>query len=121
MHLNGWQRIGIVASVAWALYGVYLGDNTVARREESAREEYSRCIQLADQHAHDQTSPHGPITIWNPSVSQCVEAEGNGFAAAREAGYIDAAVGGLLPIPLGWLAVYGFIALLRWIWRGFRA
>jgi hypothetical protein len=25
MRLNGWQRIGIVASVIWALVGAYLG------------------------------------------------------------------------------------------------
>lgn len=32
----------------------------------------------------------------------------------------DAAFLGLVPIPLGWLAVYGLIALVRWIVNGFK-
>jgi hypothetical protein len=33
-------------------------------------------------------------------------------------GWYAPAFFGLVPIPLGWLAVYGFVALVRWIMKG---
>jgi hypothetical protein len=39
---------------------------------------------------------------------------------AMSTGWLYAALLALLPIPLGWLAVYKSIALLNWIREGFR-
>ena len=71
MRLNGWQRLGVVASLAWI---GYVGTTTVLRAV--------------------------PDTTW-------------GLALWIAAFYA------FVPVLLGWLAVWVFVRLTRWVWRGF--
>ena len=57
------------------------------------------------------------IRDWGKCKSEYLKAN----KEATFTGSLYAVLLALLPIPLGWLAVYKFIALLRWIREGFRA
>jgi hypothetical protein len=125
MHLNGWQRIGIVASVAWVIGGAcwgYLlgtdwGDNMNFRGYE-IQQRYERCMRDAQQREHDAKWQHKETHFIDDST-QCYLNRRKDTDAASSNGWLFAALLGLLPIPLGWAGVYGSMALTRWIRKGF--
>ena len=114
MRLNGWQRIGVVASVCWfvggglwinGLVGDYLGAPVVA--------ELRRCLEARS------IQPDGTIpadTDWGPCNKQFQVA----FPIAVAGHWFYAAVYALIPIPIVWLIVWGLVALGRWIRAGFK-
>ncbi|MGA8086709.1 MAG: hypothetical protein WCA10_05335 [Terracidiphilus sp.] len=117
-RLNGWQRIGVVASVVWALYGLYLVDYSYEEAKEAAKGEYRDCIQLADP-SSGAARPSKGMKL--SDIQHCVDAEGARNDAARDDAYGEFIEISVLPIPLGWLAVYGLVVLFRWIRAGFSA
>jgi hypothetical protein len=104
MRLNGWQRIGIVASVIWAIGGAIWGNNIGIHEGDWAVAMLSHCYET---HSGDWT--------------QCDQDFHRDYSVAIGNHWLYAAVFGLVPIPLGWLIVYGFVGLWRWIRRGFRS
>jgi hypothetical protein len=97
-HLNGWQRIGIVLSVVWAIgiwWSLYVAPIVKS---------YSRCENLP--------ALKGFETCWHMVDVQ----------RASQLSYMGLviAVAALLPIPIAWLIVYGLIGLVRWIRVGFK-
>jgi hypothetical protein len=107
MRLNGWQRIGIVASVIWAIGAPIYFDNAA---QNDAREKFSsyyklcrdvpgndpeRCFKEASQQY--DTVPH--YTLSEPE---------------------NVAVVSLVPVVLGWLLAYVLVGLGRWIRAGFK-
>jgi hypothetical protein len=107
MKLNGWKRIGIVATVVWAIGGYFhefdslfdsavgtyatIDEHCVQRAADGASQTVDQCDQAMEQSMHEATSD------------------------AREAALYVA----LIPIPLAWGGVYFVLFLSRWIKRGF--
>ena len=107
VRLNGWQRIGIVLSVVWALgawlYVQQLDVEQAQRLKESA---YRTCTDLQDQ------SP-------DKGVSDCIKDAESVYDTSLQSNWSDKWVAALLPIPIAWMITYGLIGLVRWIRAGF--
>jgi hypothetical protein len=92
LHLNGWQRIGIVLSVVWAIVGGLWGRKLMFQ-------EWATCLETY----HD--------------LDWC----DTNYQWALDAEWPMAAIVGLVPIPIAWLLAYALIGLVHWIRRGFTA
>jgi hypothetical protein len=107
IRLNGWHRIGVVASVVWALIGGWWGHSEhVENAWRMGSLTYNTCSQ-------------DEVRLQEPDLGECRQKAAATFEKAREGHWTSAAIAGLLPIPLGWLVAYGFIGLVRWIETGF--
>ena len=98
MKLNGWQRIGIVASVVWIPAGYYCA-NRIARQTDIkwGAQIMTNCfvVQRSDDGCDKKGEDYMELTIHRDRV-----------LAVQVA---------LVPVPMGW----GFAYLLLWIKRGF--
>ena len=103
MQLSGWQRIGVVISILWIIGGGLLGNNIGIHEGDYVVQELQIC-----EEAH------------NADLKMCYQKFDKDWPAAISNHWIDAVFFGLVPIPLGWLTVYGIVALLRWIRAGFK-
>ena len=113
MHLNGWQRIGVVASICWFVVGgLWINGLVIDGLGAPARYEFNRCL-VARSIQPDGTVPKD--TDWGP----CEERFSAAFVAATADHWFYAAAYALIPIPIVWLLVYGLVALFRWIRAGF--
>ena len=121
MRLNGWQRIGIVASVAWAIYGVHLSDNDLQQRQASARFEFGLCVDRAEQRARSAVLQLNAKETLASDRKVCDSLEGAEYKASGDDQPAYFILYSLAPIPLGWLGAYGLIALFHWIRRGFQS
>jgi hypothetical protein len=66
MRLNGWQRIGIVASVVWVFVGGFWGNQIGFSQGDYVREAYRQCL------AARSIQPDGSVprdTDWKPCIS----------------------------------------------------
>jgi hypothetical protein len=106
MKLNGWKRIGIVASVAWMLGG-YLHEFDVRSDDDSKIAEMIEDNCISDQ--------HGQETPDNHFLKKEQDYLNNSFASERD----DALFVAFVPIPLAWGFAYLLIFIVRWIKRGF--
>jgi len=102
LRLNGWQRLGVVASIAWALGGGYWGNDLGIHEGDYVVNAYSTCLETS-----------------GGDDAPCQRAFFRDYPQAVKYHWADAAIVGLVPIPLGWLLAYGIIALWRWVARGF--
>ena len=48
-HLNGWQRIGVVLSVVWAVTGAWWGSYIGTHELDYVQQDYEHCRELADE------------------------------------------------------------------------
>jgi hypothetical protein len=113
MRLNGWQRIGIVASVCWFIGGgLWISGLVMDQETYAVREKYRRCLD-ARSIQPDGTIPQD--TDWGP----CVRAFDRDWGPAVAGHWTDTILFTLLPIPIVWLIVYGLVGLARWIKAGF--
>lgn len=121
-HLNGWQRIGVVASVVWVigggLWGYYLGYHEGGEVDR----DFQQCRAGAQNWYQNQY--HGTSRYTTSDLIKDLEKCRSEYVKTnQEANYTGALYAvllALLPIPLGWLAVCKSIALLHWIIEGFR-
>jgi len=103
MKVNGWQRIGIVASIAWILSaGLYTHGSVMASYASMGALFEKTCEQ-----AH-------PNSNWD----QCLKKLTDEIEVGDTIGWEDAALAGLIPIPLGWGLAYLVLFIVRWIKRG---
>jgi hypothetical protein len=113
MRLNGWQRIGVIASVCWFIGGgLWINSIVIEDLGAPAVAEHRRCLD-ARSIQPDGTVPKD--TDWGPC--------GVRFMAAYKAAVADhwsyAAAYTLVPIPIIWLIVYGLVGFERWVRAGF--
>jgi hypothetical protein len=113
MRLNGWQRIGIVASVCWFVVGgFWINSLVINGLGASVKTEYRHCL---DRHSFQPDGSVPADTDWGPCDKK-FEAD---WSAAVADHWSYAAAYTLIPIPIAWLVVYGLVALVRWIKAGF--
>ena len=111
--LNGWQRIGIIASVVWILGG---GMGTYFSELDSA----SRFI--ASDHVSCDASLWGETgDARDKGYKECNQQAGDAFAVALSNARLEAALVALIPVPLGWGVAYLSLSLVRWVRRGFKS
>ena len=117
LHLGGWQRIGIVASVLWAI-----GAGLVARSHDASeasymyRTTYDICI---DKARAQQQPTKGAKPLPREIVSGCHEQGWKSYQLALEGSWKWVLFIALVPIPIGWLLVYMVVGVWRWVRRGF--
>jgi hypothetical protein len=106
MRLNGWKRIGIIASVVWAIGAfVHYSGKAMDFYQSFANTEVQSCLDA-----------NGGKEL--PDVGCLRRGEDDAVAhlpEAREEGAIYA----LFPIPFAWGIVYLVIFVVRWVRRGF--
>src|SRR3954466_14703592 len=114
IRLNGWQRIGIVLSVVWAIGAAYYELGAIWERENAAIERrvtppYDLCREAQDS----------AMAASQPFNRDCVqELYGKNLPAAiREASANESrwtiAVAALAPIPFAWLLAYMLLGISR--------
>lgn len=103
MRLNGWQRIGVLTSIVWLLGGAYWGNEIGLRQGDWAVLQLRSCYEGA-----------------NANLNACDKEFSGAWSAAISDHWMYASFLGVVPIPLGWLVIYGVIALVRWIRAGFK-
>ena len=101
-RLNGWQRIGIVVSVLWAIGGGLWGNNIGIHEGDYATHALGRCLDE-------------PGSDWKA----CEDVFNKDWPEAIKYHWYYAAFVGLVPIPIVWLMAYGILMLIRWIRKGF--
>lgn len=107
MKLNGWKRIGIIASVVWA-FGAYFHEfNSV----------YNGTVETYTSISHDclERANNGGNETGQQCEQDLRQSVDESFRSAREAGIFVA----LVPIPLVWVGAYLALFLARWIRKGF--
>lgn len=138
-RLNGWKRIGIVASVFWIVgAGAYTLKTRDDADQEAAATIYRNCASTRDEIEHSQDvecgrqSERGPMIDIPTAFQKCMSAfkeehpeldcskRSEDFAVGTLSGdWMDAAIVGIAPVPFGWGFVYLILFLVRWIKRGF--
>jgi hypothetical protein len=106
MRLNGWQRIGIVASVVWAIGAPIYKDNEA---QMAADERFSRSYNSCRD-------------VPSNDPEQCFQRASRAYDSVPRYHFMSAngAFVALAPIPLGWLLAYALVYLVRWIRAGFK-
>jgi hypothetical protein len=102
LRLTGWQRVGIVLSVVWAIGGAFWGNQIGLSQGDWTVAAYRVCLDTRGDDAACSTEFH------------------RAFTAAVSDHWTVAIIVGLAPIPLGWLAVYTLVGVGRWVKRGFK-
>ena len=108
MRLNGWQRIGIVVSVVWAVgAAIYQRNADIERAERFVNWAYQVCTEAKSlKHESD--------------FGDCSRELTKNWAIWLEGSWGNVALASLIPIPLGWLLVYVIIRIYRWVKTGFK-
>ena len=103
-RLNGWQRIGVVVSIAWFIGGGFWGSGLIEEQDGAGVvAAYKSCLES------------------NADWAPCQQAFQRDWPVTMKYHWAETATFALVPIPAVWLFVYGLIAIWRWIARGFRS
>jgi len=113
MKLNGWKRIGIIASAVWILgVGIYTYDSETERASRTIAAEHVACDSSLPSDSKDESAYEAGFRTCNK------EAEESLALAIRNA-RLSAALVAFVPVPFGWGLVYLALFLVRWVKRGF--
>jgi len=116
--MNGWQRIGVVLSILWAISGAFWGYNIGYHEGGDIKQEHEQC--RANVNARLAATPRVSMNDWAEDIGRCDSVFRKQNGDSIQTGSLYAALLALLPIPFAWIAVYKSIALLRWIRKGFQ-
>ncbi|HXW26275.1 MAG TPA: hypothetical protein VEK73_16140 [Xanthobacteraceae bacterium] len=109
IKLNGWQRIGIIASIIWAFgAGIYTHKADVERANFFANFAYKVCA-YSKEVAHET------------DLSSCDQERKANIIAWMKGSDENVAFAALAPIPLGWFAAFILLYVGRAQVIGFRA
>ncbi|HEV2417183.1 MAG TPA: hypothetical protein VGX94_05230 [Terriglobia bacterium] len=113
MKLNGWKRIGIIASVAWILgAGMYTYESGL----DSAVGLGTVMSQSCDQ-GRDRVERSG--SDWEREWRECRKNGDEAVSLGVTNAEISAALVAFVPVPLGWGFAYLVLFLMRWVRCGF--
>ena len=102
MRLNGWQRIGLVLSVLWALgAAMHERNKQVYAAHELFQSQYRMCLEQAD------------------AVKNCHDNVSLQVAMDDTAYWPDVAFYAFSPVIAGWLVVLITLRTFRWVSVGF--
>lgn len=101
MKLNGWQRLGVVASVVWAPIGFLWGNSIGLHEGDPAVASLKACMQRDED--------------WK----LCQAVFSNEYPIEVQYHWWFAVVGMLLPIAFAWLVAWVSIKVFRWVRVGF--
>ncbi len=111
VKVNGWERIGIVASVVWILSA---GAHTYQSEMDSASKGIASIHVACDSNLAGKTG-----NAWDMGFSECNKQANEMLAEANTNAWFSAALFAFVPVPLGWGFAYLVLFLLRWVKRGF--
>jgi hypothetical protein len=109
LKLNGWQRLGMVASITWGIVGYMHQRNTDFHREVAAQ-------SVVYQACSDTAAMRG-----NFDFSGCAADASRLDSALSTDALGNALVFAFGPIVLGWVVTYLAIFVFGWVRRGFSA
>lgn len=109
--LNGWKRIGIIASVVWILGA---GVRTYDSESNSAIEGSASTHVTCDSNLAGESGD-----AWTKGFDECNKRADGLLAEEIANARFDAAIVAFVPVPLGWGLVYLILFLVRWVKRGF--
>ena len=107
MRLNRWQRIGIIASVVWALAGpFYVSHRAAEYAEEKAKNSYRICKEAP-----------------NYSSEKCSADYDSAYHTYADpyAGWVNFSLIAFVPILLSWLFALALLVLWNWAGRSLKA
>lgn len=129
-HLNGWQRLGVIASVLWLVGGffggvaIYVGDQTAP-----VLAEYQLCEAVADQKqqnyyrqqaiAQESHAPFRAADTLDADYAKCLRDEGEQWNAAITGRWWVALGFAVVPLLLVWGFAWLCVRLYRWVRAGF--
>jgi hypothetical protein len=133
MAMRGWRRIGIILSVIWFLgFSVYLWNAAVAEADRlrslradycfSARERSSDRLQHISDPDRRKKEEVAIVSTYDKCIDDVMEQWSRNHPAYNLSLSAAVILGiNLATIGLGWLIVWGCVALGRWVHRGFAA
>ncbi len=111
IKLNGWKRIGIIASLAWILGGyIYAYDLAVSGPSAAISDLHVAC----DADLNGKTG-----AAYTNGFNECNRQAADSLASIITDAQLFGASVALIPVPLGWGFVYLVLFLVRWVRRGF--
>jgi hypothetical protein len=129
MKINGWKRIGIIASVIWVIGAGMFTLNVLGKKaSDSYAFWYGECMKVRDdaaQSARERCSKQLDESACNDIYDKehpdnCAATTPDAYRPeVVSAQWTAAAVVGFLPIPFAWGFVYLAVFLVRWVKRGF--
>lgn len=112
-RLNGWQRIGIIASFVWIAGAyIYLYNSGLDLQRRALGQQLLFCESAGDNR---------PETEAQAIFRDCQSKFFDSMLAAESHARLKAAELVLVPVPLGWGVAYLLIFLVRWVKRGFNS
>jgi len=109
--LNGWKRIGIIASVVWILVaGIYAYQLEFKSNLDLANFVYASCLRDAADKTGD---------TWATADGECGKKLIDSFGSAGPDARVMAELVAFVPVPRGWGLVYLVLFLVRRVKRGF--
>jgi hypothetical protein len=110
VKLNGWQRIGIVASVTWILgAGLHTLNSEIEGASKAIASDHIECVSnLAGM--TEEARKKG--------FDECNKEASSAFSAAIVSARLEALMVALLPVPFGWGLGYLAPFLVSWVRRG---
>jgi hypothetical protein len=113
LRLNGWQRIGVLLSVVWAIGAAFNEMSSEVRQHDDAVHAADEAVMPAFDRCEDERRKNG-------TPNDCIEVVLT--PAARAVPFPSRwgiAVAAFAPLPFFWLIAYALVGLVRWIRRGF--
>jgi hypothetical protein len=109
--LNGWKRLGIIASVVWIL-GAWV--HTIDSENDSESKAVASIHVTCDDNLAGKTGD-----AWQKGFDECNKEADDLLTHAMAGARVDAAIVAFVPVPLGWGLAYLVLFLVRWVKRGF--
>jgi hypothetical protein len=112
--LNGWKRIGIVASVVWILGAGHYTLVTVS--DADSRFHVGLTLRCEEDCPNGMTDAEQ--TKWQERCDSFLPTGERPHQELQDE-RLEAAYVAFIPVPLGWGFVYLILCVVRWIKRGF--
>lgn len=112
MRLNGWQRLGVIASIFWAIGGgIWINHLVIGSMSTHVTDWYETCRRAPH--------PEGPHVPFEATLEACSANFLKDYPISIANHGLYAAAYTALSILIGWATAYAILAIGRWVQRGF--